>query len=222
MLRREARVFLVTNKHVISEDGRKWKWGEVFKPCLTHRIRAYEPGSNFSSSFDVPMGNISLKTARNPFVDVAVVELTSLPVAKRLKTMDVARLVSFFRVSAMHVGSGDHVFALGHPELVGPAHSFALAKSGFIASLPGQKLTPWRPEPLLLLLIDGSFVGGTSGAPIVLSARPAPQYTGIGSAQQCFRDNHVIGIQSALWQSNGTIAIVFAADYILHILAQFK
>jgi Trypsin-like peptidase domain len=185
-----ARVFLVTNKHVV--------WGDDFVDLdLVEEIEL-----SFTAFWDfgqgeqpvrgnsrVPLSLLSeksnLRAHPDPDVDVVAIDVTSLIVAgqsvTQLRSIGYELFLTEAKKQEHEVTVGDAILAIGYPE-TGIRHlgnHYPFVRQGIIASYLGHMLEDKIVEPqtkrertrqLRAFMVDGAIVPGSSGAPVFLDA----------------------------------------------------
>jgi len=242
--------FLVTNKHIVGDwniaDGnivnyyRKVNIFLYTKEVLDDKLFTRKE----IDLIDTSGNKIShrLKLHPNPKVDVAIIDITSEinevnDVSElNLVSFDTSYLLDFIKIhKSKHFGIGDQVFALGYPlGIASKNSSLPIAKSGYLASLPGEEFKVDFPcfnrankkvDTVVegkLIIVDGLIVGGNSGGPVILPSgirfrnddKSGFQYTK-GS-----QENLVIGIVSSTLGASG-INVIYSSDYIKELIEEF-
>lgn len=243
----QRQVYLITNKHVVSDwdpaDGSITRYtpeldvffyrtadptGVTYKPL---KIRIVD-----QAGLPIP-SRVALHP--NPSIDVAVIRLEG-----ELDPINSIDLVSFDRTFFVpfanivnFAGQGDQVFALGYPLGISSlTNNYPIAKAGYVASVSGQEFKIDIPiqnragRPIVakiegkFLVVDGLIVAGNSGGPVVI---PAETKVRIDPATKQFQHtseptkNLVLGIVSLGLGSSG-LTVVVSSDYILELLDRLK
>jgi hypothetical protein len=177
---RQAKVFLVTNKHVIHVDpqGRK----EALFLTLYLNIRG-EDGRISGAPFRTPLvedGQPLWREHPNPDVDVFAVDVTDL-VNRNSRIENEGVDYSLFGfpdvLKRENITEGDEVFIIGYP--LGLFHTrinSPLVRQGIIASKIGERIHIRMHFPsgeskrieIPGFLVDAAIVPGSSGSPVVL------------------------------------------------------
>lgn len=184
--------FLVTNKHIVSDwtlvDSIAKRWvpyidvafystatSKNIKPEI-RRIRILEQSGD-------PNNKVFLEH-ENPTIDVCIILLNNDIMNDSLieiMSFDQSYLLPFNSIAGKYFNIGSKVFVLGYPEGISSLrNSFPIAKTGLLASLPGQefliKIADTNRAGILttkllqgkLLIVDGLIVHGNSGGPVIL------------------------------------------------------
>lgn len=126
------------------------------------------------------------------------------------------------------MGLGSQVFALGYPAGVSSLkNNYPLAKTGYLASLPGEEFEIQLVPPTnhfsgKVYLVDGLIVGGNSGGPVILPStlkflsRKDGQLSWLTNPTE----NYVIGLVSQTVQ--GGLSLVYSSDYIRDAIEIFE
>ena len=238
-------VFLVTNKHMISD------WTYVDSIASRHTL--YIEVSFYSKLSGVAVMpqtrriavldsngqvNDNVLEHNEPSVDVCVIllgtEIVNNPLLK-LTSFHVNFLLPFEDITRWSFNVGSEVFVLGYPRgITSLNNSYPIAKSGTIASVPGQKfaieiidtnrsghLTTKRLEGKLLL-IDGLIVPGNSGGPVIIPSMVKTRVDSAGQRQWWNRasENMIIGILSGNFGDSG-LSLVYSSNYISQVVDAF-
>jgi Trypsin-like peptidase domain len=239
----ERQIYLVTNKHVVSDwdlsDGTISRYSQAIDVYFYRTSDAtgamFKPRTIQIS--DANGKRISSKLAVHPdsAIDVAVVLLKDelAPDNKiDLASFDKSSFVSFAHCINF-AGVGDQVFALGYPLGISSlTTNLPIAKAGYIASVPGQEFkidvpTINRAGNRVIanlqgkyLVVDGLIVRGNSGGPVVIPAetkvRIDPQTKQFQLASKPTK-NFVVGMVSTALGGSG-LTIVVSSDYILELI----
>lgn len=232
-------IFLVTNKHMVGDwnisDGDIVNYYDnidVFfyrsaPTGVSYKLTRIELKDNLGK-----LKPFKLQIHPSPKVDIAIValgeELSAIDKIDLLH-LDVSYLLSFDKILSWTTGLGDQVFALGYPlGITSIKNNYPIAKSGYLASLPGEELiidfpaTNRKKEVVSarvegkLLLVDGLIVGGNSGGPVILpygiKTRVNPETGQFEYLKEPIK-NLVIGIVSSVLGPSG-LSIAFSSDYI--------
>jgi S1-C subfamily serine protease len=239
----DRKVYLVTNKHVLSDwdvsDGTIEKYSHTIDVYF-YRMNDLTPGAlkpvNIQIADAAGKPNMAkLALHPNPAIDVAAVLLTDeLTAANQidLVSFDRSFFLSFSSCSNF-AGVGDQVFALGYPlGITSLTNNLPIAKAGYIASVPGQEFKIDTPATNRAgkqvisrvqgkyLVVDGLIVPGNSGGPVVI---PAETKVRINPQTKQFEHlteptkNYVVGMVSMGLVGSG-LTIVVSSDYILELI----
>jgi hypothetical protein len=177
---RQAKVFLVTNKHVIHADPQRRK--EAHFLTLYLNIRG-EDGRISGAPFRTPLvedGQPLWREHPNPDVDVFAVDVTDLVNRNpRIENKGVDYSLFGFPdvLKREDVTEGDEVFIIGYPlGLFYSGINFPLVRQGIIASRIGERIYirmhfRWGESKRMEIpgfLVDAAIVPGSSGSPVVL------------------------------------------------------
>jgi S1-C subfamily serine protease len=242
--------FLVTNKHVVGDwniaDGNIVNYFREIHIFLYTKEKQEDKlfTKKVISLIDQSEKKISdkLKIHPNPKVDIAVLDITAeinevnLASELDLVSFDTSFLLGFDKIyEGMEYGIGDQVFALGYPlGITSKNSSLPIAKSGYLASLPGEEFKVDFPcknrenknvnatVEGKLLIIDGLIVGGNSGGPVILPAGVRFKFDEKSGYKYSKgpQENLVIGIVSSTLGASG-INVVYSSDYIKELIEEF-
>jgi len=240
------KTFLVTNKHVLGD----WNPvdGDISNYCNGFDVYFYRTIAS-SGLYYKPLwielkdkdGKLKskVKLHPNPIVDIGIVALDDeLSPSNNidLLSFDISYLLPFNKITEWLTGLGDQVFAMGYPlGITSLKNNYPIAKSGYMASLPGEEFVvsfPWvnRKKEIVsariegkILVIDGLIVGGNSGGPVVLPAetksRRDPKTNQVQFTTEPIK-NYVIGIVSSGLGPSG-VNIAYSSDYIQELIDLF-
>lgn len=180
MEKKQGKVFLVTNKHVIHPDPESREKAQFLTIFLNVREK---DGTVAGKSFQVPLNEDDLKLWRehpNPHVDVLAVDITSLinshPNLEN-RGADYSLFATPQILKEENITEGEEVLILGYP--LGLFHTrihSPLVRQGIVATKIGERIqvripsssgSPQRVE-IPGFLIDASIIPGSSGSPVVL------------------------------------------------------
>lgn len=241
----ERHLFLVTNKHVISDWTLADGTIQNYSPTLD--ITLYGgPGGAFTP-ITVPLTDGSgqpierrLLVSSDDTVDVALVYLNEIPVpigpSLSYNSFDLSFFLRFENIQPHLTGLGDQVYALGYPMgITSLTTSYPIAKSGYIASIPGQLFSIDIPDKSRsgvnvtkrldgrILVVDGLIVPGNSGGPVVtpheIKIRRDPATNQLQFVERQL-ENWVVGIVSRGLGPTG-LTLVYSSDYILDLAEAF-
>jgi S1-C subfamily serine protease len=241
------KTFLVTNNHILGDwnasDGDIIKYNDGFD---VYFYRTKTVSGLFYSPLWVGLKNKKgkikqkVKLHPDPKVDIGIIYLDEeLSPSNNidLASFDVSYLLPFNQIKAWSTGIGDQVFAMGYPlGITSLKSNYPIAKSGYIASMPGEDFVANVPcvnrKGVIvndtqikgkLLVIDGLIVGGNSGGPVLLpseiKSRLDPNTNQVQFTAEPVR-NFVIGIVSSNLGPSG-VNIAFSSDYILEVIDLF-
>jgi hypothetical protein len=180
MEKKQGKVFLVTNKHVIHPESESREKADHLTLFLNVREK---DGTVAGKSFQVPLNEDDHKLWRehpNPHVDVLVVDMTSL--INRYPNLenrgaDYSLFATPQILKEEEITEGEEVLILGYP--LGLFHTRVhspLVRQGIVATKIGERIQvrfrsssggPQRVE-IPGFLIDASIIPGSSGSPVVL------------------------------------------------------
>ncbi len=176
---KNVRAFLITNKHVLSQDPQR--------RARATRIRLHVNKKNAQGvvegeTVDVPLANGPGMTWRehpDRDVDVLAFDITPLLVARPDIEREGATYDLFLnaaKIRELDITMGEEVMTVGYP--LGLRHrttNLPLVRSGIIATKIGESLEDEveergtiRKRTLRGFLIDGATIPGSSGSPVVL------------------------------------------------------
>ncbi len=181
----KARIFLVTNKHVIAESQEARARVEKFNLHLNVK----DPNGKLRGEtvsvivHGTTRPDLWLQLHRehpDPDVDVLAFDVTALIIAKvgiANKWSDYSLFASREKLDELDVTIGDDVMVIGYP--LGLRHretNFPLFRSGVISTKIGETLEDevrdpkgvMRKRTLRGFLVDGAMIPGSSGSPVVL------------------------------------------------------
>jgi len=180
MEKKQGKVFLVTNKHVIHPESESREKARYLTLFLNIREK---DGTVAGKSFQVPLNEDDHKLWRehtNPHVDVLVVDITSLinshPNLEN-RGADYSLFATPQILKEENITEGEEVLILGYP--LGLFHTrihSPLVRQGIVATKIGERIQvrfrsssggPQRVE-IPGFLIDASIIPGSSGSPVVL------------------------------------------------------
>ena len=174
-----AKIFLVTNKHVIGEGPEV----RAATKKIGLNINVKDKDSNIRGELVV----LELPNGRDPWrehpdrdVDVLALDVTSVLLDYPhivTKWAEYSLFASPQRLDELDVNIGDDVMVVGYP--LGTRHhetNFPLVRSGVLATRIGESLEDEVKEPsgvkrkriLRGFLVDGATIPGSSGSPVVL------------------------------------------------------
>ena len=153
----EERLYLVTNKHVVRDDG------TTFFPDKL-RIRLHTSASDHTQNgpYDIPLYQNKISTWREkPGVDLAAIELSQTEMSRFVFK---AFTPSFFVPANIVIAAGDDVVVIGYPRGFSDLlHNYPVTRIGAIAS---AYPIPFNGQPLFL--VDARLHPGTSGSPVLM------------------------------------------------------
>jgi len=242
--------FLVTNKHVVGDwnvaDGNVVNY---FRKIDLFLYTKEKKGDKLFSKKEINLIDKSgkklsdkLKLHPNPKIDIAIVDITAeineINTISELDlvSFDTSFLLNFNKIyEGMQYGIGDQVFALGYPlGITSKTSSLPIAKSGYLASLPGEEFKVDFPcinrakknvnatIEGKLIIVDGLIVGGNSGGPVVLPAGVRFKFDDKSGFKYTKgpQENLVIGIVSSSLGASG-INVIYSSDYIKELIEKF-
>jgi hypothetical protein len=182
----EAKVFLVTNKHVLNSEPKLRAEAEhiqVFFNYWDENGRIAGRGVHINLSYTNGDGRI-WEEHPDSDVDVLVLDLTALYLNVPNSIKKVARYNVFAdadKLNEFDIDIGDHIYTLGYPKGLGHGVNYLpIARGGIIATQIGQPYmdivaTPTGPRQRYVrgFLIDGGILPGSSGSPVILGPKPA-------------------------------------------------
>lgn len=238
---RTRKTFLVTNKHILGD----WNVADGDIKNYYDWINVYLYRRNASSGLYYKPMKIALKKKNGeiihkvkihpePKIDIGIIELDLSPSQNiDLTGFDVTYLLPFNKITAWLTGIGDQVFALGYPfGITSLKNDYPIAKSGYLASLPGQEFVvnsrcENRKKQIVsvritgkILVIDGLIVGGNSGGPVIMPIETKisrdPKTNQLQFASMATK-NFVIGIVSSILGPSG-LSIAYSSDYVIDLI----
>jgi hypothetical protein len=233
----ESDLYLVTNKHVVSDWTLADGSASTFRPSVL--LYLYQAGlTPGTQKVRIPVPQ-RVFLHPDPLVDVALLVLEPADVSSAGVTLSSFALDYFLpykKISVHLTGLGDQVYALGYPLGISSATtSLPIAKSGYLATpldspFSIEIATPSRSGRLTprlvsgsIMLVDGLLVPGNSGSPVVLAnelkSRREPTTNQLQWATIQSK-NYIIGMASLACGNSG-LTLVFGADYILDAISQF-
>jgi hypothetical protein len=178
--KKQGKVFLVTNKHVIHPDPESREKAQYLTLFLNVRET---DGAVAGKTFQVPLHEDDRKLWRehpNPHVDVLAVDITSLINSQpnlENRGADYSLFATPQVIKEENITEGEEVFVLGYPlGLFHPRVHSPLVRQGIVASKIGERIQvrfrsssggPQRVE-IPGFLIDAHVIPGSSGSPVVL------------------------------------------------------
>jgi S1-C subfamily serine protease len=176
----KAKIFLVSNKHVLNRDPRLREQANEIKLHLNFR----EPdGTIVGKSGILPLNldNGSKRWREHPELDVDVIAfdvtqtLVDYPQVER-KWATYSDFVDKAKLGEMDITIGEEIIVIGYPEgLKQGKTNFPIVRSGIIATQIGEPLIDYveengtkRQKVVRGFLIDGATIPGSSGSPVVL------------------------------------------------------
>lgn len=177
----QGRVFLVTNKHVVSKD----QASRAAVPYVTCHFNTSEPdGTKGTTSGEVPLANDdgSRRFREHPDADTDVYAIDVTDVMERNPRIE-KRWVGYdlfadeSKRNELDITVGEDVVTIGYPlGLRQGTSNFPLVRQGLIATKIGTPLRDkiqsttggLRDRTLRAFLIDGATVPGSSGSPVIL------------------------------------------------------
>lgn len=174
----EARVFLVTNKHVIDDNPATRQYVTEIQVTVSHR----DDAGNLTSS-DWTLKDLAQREHPDADLDVMAFDITGFFIAHFQDHKRCARFITYDLFAtdglraAQRITEGDDILAIGFPLGLRQAHgALPLMRTGMIATDPGGELidivdTPdgaTRERTRRAFLIDGAVVPGSSGSPVFL------------------------------------------------------
>jgi len=176
-----ARVFLVTNKHVLHEKAEQRQKATRIRVHLNIKN---DDGSITGRAANIPLvlddGSILWREHPDPDVDVLAFDVTRLVAQFPQIEKRWARYSMFCdsaKIAELDVTMGDEVMVIGYPMGIKQgATNFPLVRAGIIATRIGETLEDEfvqsdgakRKRKLRGFLIDGATIPGSSGSPVVL------------------------------------------------------
>lgn len=237
--------FLVTNKHMIGDWNPLDRDIQKFHPWIN--VFFYRNGDPSGQSFrptriDILNPDSTLKATKvhlhpTNAIDVVAIDVTDVVSNKdehvALVAADETFFVRFDHIKTFLTDIADPVIALGYPlGIRSLLDDYPLAKTGYLASIPGQAIS--IPFPALgrsgqkgqqtvdgkFLIVDGLIVPGNSGGPVVLVGgmrmRQDPQTHQTEFTNQPLRNNIIGMVSSGLGPSG--LTVVVSSDYILDLI----
>lgn len=180
MEKKQGKVFLVTNKHVVHPDPEFREKAQYLTLFLNVRET---DGTVSGKTFQTPLKEDDNKLWRehpNPYVDVLAVDITSLinshPNLEN-RGADYSLFATPQIIKEETITEGEEVLILGYP--LGLVHSrinSPIVRQGIVATKIGHRIRVLLPsssgEPMRVeipgFLIDAQIIPGSSGSPVVL------------------------------------------------------
>jgi hypothetical protein len=159
-------VYLVTNRHVVLDEKKKWRAEGL-------RLRLHTDRSDFkkSADFDIPLYvNGKPRWHQHPDyekrpIDIAVVELDQQRITKDFFIKGIS--LSAFLPADFVIGAGEDVMIMGFPRGVADdLHNLPIIRNASVASAYG---VDFRGMPFFL--VDANLHKGMSGSPVMTKAR---------------------------------------------------
>lgn len=174
------RLFLVTNKHVLAKSRSEREVADHIALNLNIRREGRIVGYTAVISLRFTDGKPLWREHPDPDVDVLALDATAVKV--RLTDMDVRwadynTFVDASKLAELEITLADEVIALGYPLGLSQGGTFLpVAKSGILASKIGERVIDTvigsnggeRRRSLPAFLVDGAFIPGSSGSPVIL------------------------------------------------------
>lgn len=239
-----AKILLVTNKHVVGD----WNYADGDIQTFHPSIDVFFYRSNDPSGQTYRATRINLLNSANrldstrvflhpqPRVDLVLVDVTdkfhnpSEHVATN--AFEPSFLLSFRHIQTQMTDIADEVIALGYPlGIRSLKNNYPIAKIGYVASTPGEEVSipvkvPNRAGVSVdltiegkYLIVDGLIVPGNSGGPVVLMGgtrfRLDPVLHQVEGTTEPIK-NLVAGMVSC--GLGGGLTVVVSSDYILELL----
>lgn len=216
----EPRVFLITNKHVVSRSGTHL--GEKVAQIFLHMNRSNSEG-NFQKAEALPL---RLETDEGRIwrdhpgegVDIVAFDVTKALAGRPDVTYSgwpVEKLISSTDLAVRGIGIGSEVLILGYPfNITTNESNFPIARRGVIASRIGENLKVELPPgsgkafDFFGFLIDATIVGNSSGSPVLVWRNSHFEIAGI--------------IQSFLYSESWDLGRAHYGEYITEALKQFE
>ncbi len=176
-----VRVFLVTNKHVVHTDFAEL---ENVDHVICHFNTRKPDGSSGKAAGKVPLahddGSKRFRAHSDPDTDVLAINVTDIvslnpEIEKKFAGYDV--FADQAKRAELDITAGEDVVAIGYPLGMRQGQTnFPLLRQGLIATKIGYPIFDrvarpdgsYRDRTLRAFLVDGAFVPGSSGSPIVL------------------------------------------------------
>jgi hypothetical protein len=178
--RKQGKVFLVTNKHVIHPDGESRKKAQSLTLYLNLREK---DGTVAGKSFQLPLtedGHRLWREHPHPMVDVLAVDVTAF-VNEHPNLENRGADYSLFATPEIlkqeNITEGEEVLILGYP--LGLFHTRThspLVRQGIVATRIGERIQVRLRSPageiqrveIPGFLVDAAIIPGSSGSPVVL------------------------------------------------------
>jgi Trypsin-like peptidase domain len=174
---KEAKCFLITNKHVLNPDP---KLRDKATKIILHFNMKNENNSIVGQEAEFPTNFGTSKKFRehqSEDVDIIAFDVTQFlaeypSIQKQMATYDM--LLTSDKIADWDIKIGDEINVVGYPD--GIRHettNFPIIRSGIISSMMGENLDKppdgkSRKRVLRGFLVDGGTVPGSSGSPVVL------------------------------------------------------
>lgn len=174
------RLFLVTNKHVLADSQTEREASSHIALNLNIRKEGKVVGYTAVLPLRFTDGKAIWREHPNPDVDVLAFDATAVRIQltdMEVKWADYNAFVDTQKISELEITMADEVIALGYPlGLSQGGTNLPVAKSGILASKIGERVIDTIPEPnggqrhrdLPAFLVDGAFIPGSSGSPVIL------------------------------------------------------
>lgn len=221
------KVFLVTNKHVISE----YMFNTNFSFYKKISISFYTKNGE-THPVDIPLvENENLfdyvKIHDNKFIDVACIDITSfvkeMPDTVLLEVFNFNQLLSCNLFEISNIKTGSPIVACGYPFGIADHKNFPVSLGLIIGNpISGNEMFDFPPNTSLNIIdevngnafnVIGRLPTGMSGAPIVSLAEDYLESAGLTDS--------VVGI-AAIVHSNGNNGCAFNSDSIIEVLEMFN
>lgn len=185
-----AKVFLVTNKHVLDEDAATRRSLTSIELHLNVERAGEVVGERVEYSI-CGAGSEPLWREHPEYdVDVLAIDLTPL-IAERSDLSYMCAPYNVFversDIEEFHITAGDEVLVVGYPlGLRQGLTNYPLVRQGIIATHIGEELHEEVQQPnrsistrrIRGFLIDGATIPGSSGSPVLLKQNPGSYYRG--------------------------------------------
>jgi hypothetical protein len=193
-------MYLVTAKHVVTDDGGK------FRMNLVVRLNKKETGSEFFNLQTTISGQPAVFTHQSALVDLAVMPVAMDSTKFDVKLLQDDLLLTRDMLKELEIGEGTDVFFTGlFLPFFGQGRNYPIVRSGKVALLSDEKI-PWRTDPAKpvemreLFLLETQSFGGNSGSPVFVVAQKTPP---LGQ-----KNLRLMGVMMGTFQQGSPIAVV--------------
>jgi hypothetical protein len=178
-----AKIFLVTNKHVLHKETAQ---RQVATHIVCHMNKKNAAGEVVGVDIDFPLtytgtANKNWKEHSNEHIDILAIDITELIIAHpdlEKKWVDYSLFVTPEIIQSEDLTIGEDIMVLGYPSSFKQGNTnFPIVRQGIVASQLGQiyidKTLSDAAGNILErqipgFLIDGGLIPGSSGSPVVL------------------------------------------------------
>lgn len=173
------RIFLVTNKHVLSKDPSQ---RAAMKQVRLH-VNIDRGGTLVAEAIDYPLNGTDGSWVReHPSPEVDVLAIAAVPLFTEVKGLankfvPEEMFATATKRAELEISAGEEIVTVGYPSGIRQGRTnFPLIRQGIIATRLGEELheEQWDPNGTRSVrvtrgfLIDGATIPGSSGSPVVL------------------------------------------------------